>query len=123
MNSNQVAQLVNGGHEVGSHSLSHPRLLDISEAQLTKELVDSKNILSSIVGANIKSFSYPFGRTNSSIVQATAKYYQLAYMAFLTSDNPGNSKHMINRVEIDGKVSDSELEIKAQHEHNFLKLT
>jgi peptidoglycan/xylan/chitin deacetylase (PgdA/CDA1 family) len=122
MNSSQVASLVNGGHEVGSHGVVHRRSIDLLPHELEIQLAQSKNILSSMVGASIKSFSYPYGRTNARVIEATSKHYQLAYMAFMTSDNPGNSKNMINRVEIANTVTNEELQTMINNKDNFLKL-
>jgi peptidoglycan/xylan/chitin deacetylase (PgdA/CDA1 family) len=45
---------------VGSHTVSHPQLLDLEMNQVRDELFASKNRIESELGMGIKSFSYPY---------------------------------------------------------------
>ncbi len=47
--------------EIGAHTVSHPKLSLLNEAQQKRELQDSKYSLEQFVGIEIKGFSYPFG--------------------------------------------------------------
>ena len=57
----QILSISNAGHEIGSHTLSHPDLVLLSDKEITRELSESKNILEDITGVPVKSLSFPFG--------------------------------------------------------------
>lgn len=47
---------------IGAHTVSHPALSALSEAQQREEIFTSKQELQDITGREITTFSYPFGR-------------------------------------------------------------
>ena len=49
------------GIEIGSHTVSHCRLTQASDADLTRELADSKAVLEDVLGDEVSSFAYPYG--------------------------------------------------------------
>jgi len=54
--------------EIGSHTINHPELTHIEQADALAEIVDSKIILEQkFLGKEIKSFCYPKGRYNKKI--------------------------------------------------------
>jgi peptidoglycan-N-acetylglucosamine deacetylase len=55
------------GHnfEIGSHTVTHPRLPTIPRSQAKKEIADSRNILQDITGQPVSSFCYPYGAYTS----------------------------------------------------------
>jgi peptidoglycan/xylan/chitin deacetylase (PgdA/CDA1 family) len=57
----QVKQLVKNGIDVGSHTLSHPILLKVSDDEAKREIFESKAALESIIGVPVKAFAYPNG--------------------------------------------------------------
>jgi peptidoglycan/xylan/chitin deacetylase (PgdA/CDA1 family) len=77
-----LRKLAYRGHEIGSHSLTHANLIWLDDADLMKELRDSKTILENITGSAIKSLSFPFGSWNKRVWDAakSAGYeYAAAY--------------------------------------------
>ncbi len=69
MNATYIKALANGGHEIGSHSRTHPHLTQLTSAKLTDEIVGSKQALTNI-GINAQTFVYPYGEYNTAVVQA-----------------------------------------------------
>lgn len=49
--------------EIESHSLTHPRLSQVSIGDQKKEIIESKRLLEKIIKEPIDGFSYPFGST------------------------------------------------------------
>lgn len=47
--------------DIGSHTLTHPRLTDIPLANAEKEIVESKRAIESRIGEKVTSFCYPDG--------------------------------------------------------------
>ena len=73
----QIKAVADSGHEIGSHSITHPFLTKASSANLNNELAASKQFLESIVGTGkVTSFATPYGDYNQTVTQAIQKYYQ-----------------------------------------------
>lgn len=72
------------GHEVASHTISHPNLTDLSLGNygdlgtLRHELVASKLDLEKRLGKAVLSLAYPFGETNENVMREVRKYYTSA---------------------------------------------
>ena len=67
------------GHELASHTVSHPRLDIVDPYRVRHELADSKAILDSLFGGEpVVSLAYPFSRTNAAIAEAASLVYQSA---------------------------------------------
>jgi peptidoglycan/xylan/chitin deacetylase (PgdA/CDA1 family) len=56
-----AAQLVELGHEVGSHGRSHPNLVELDGARLDEELRGSRDELERRLGRDVLHFSAPYG--------------------------------------------------------------
>lgn len=73
-----VAQLENlaclPGVELGAHSITHPKLDEISGARLDEEVAGSRRVLERLLGISVASFAYPDGshdaRTRAAAVRA-----------------------------------------------------
>jgi len=63
MSWDQVRQLpeMGAGFTIGSHSHSHPNLARLDDDSQRRELTESKQILETRVGCEIKAFAYPYG--------------------------------------------------------------
>jgi len=66
----QVKSLAAAGHEIGSHTVSHQRLPEVSIEAATREIVDSKRALEDLVGLPVTSFAYPKGRVTEAVRQS-----------------------------------------------------
>ena len=62
LNWRQLRKLAEAGWELGSHSATHPDLLNCSDSELWRELDSSKKEIERYTGAKADFFSYPFGR-------------------------------------------------------------
>jgi peptidoglycan/xylan/chitin deacetylase (PgdA/CDA1 family) len=64
-----VREVSERGMEIGSHTLTHPRLSGLNRRDLVREVSDSRQILSEIVGTPIDGFCYPYGNLDETAVQ------------------------------------------------------
>ena len=62
LNVEQVRELDTAGFEIGCHSMTHPYLSDLDEADMRREIMDAKLRIEQIVGHPIAHFSLPGGR-------------------------------------------------------------
>ncbi|HKQ21451.1 MAG TPA: polysaccharide deacetylase family protein, partial [Nitrososphaeraceae archaeon] len=79
MNWKEIKTLNNEGHDIGSHSMSHVRLTDLSNQSIEYEVGESKKCLDDY-GITPTSFEYPFstGSEDKNIVDIVAKHYEFA---------------------------------------------
>lgn len=61
MTEEQVRQIHNKGFGIGAHTVGHPILTCCSDEEAREEIGASREILSGIIGAPIRSFAYPNG--------------------------------------------------------------
>ena len=70
-----IQKFIDAGHEIGSHSITHPDLTTLSAQNVTKELLDSKTYLQSFLGVEIKHFATPYGIYNEYVKNEIMKHY------------------------------------------------
>lgn len=59
--------LVGDGHHCGSHSMTHPRLADLSADACRDELARSRSLLEEQLGRPVRELAYPFGSENERV--------------------------------------------------------
>lgn len=62
MRSAQLRLLHGAGMEIGAHTVSHPILATLSDAQASAEIGASKSALEAIIDAPVRCFAYPNGK-------------------------------------------------------------
>jgi len=63
------------GWEIGSHSVSHPYLTQVSDEQLIQEVEGSKQDFAA-QGIDVKTFATPYGDYNPKVLSVIARYYE-----------------------------------------------
>jgi peptidoglycan/xylan/chitin deacetylase (PgdA/CDA1 family) len=61
MDKAQVKDWLGAGQEIGSHTSTHPRLIQISPSQAREEISGSKKKLEDTFGIAVEHFCYPYG--------------------------------------------------------------
>ena len=64
MDAGRVREWISAGHEIGSHTLSHPHLTQIPPARAREEISASRKKLEDLFGKRISHFCYPYGDWN-----------------------------------------------------------
>lgn len=67
MDAAQVKDWLAAGHEIGSHSLTHPHLTRISAQRAKEEIFASRKKLEDIFGVPIRHFCHPYGDWNAAV--------------------------------------------------------
>ena len=83
-----IQQYIDDGHEIASHSITHPDLTTLSQQDLIDELEGSKDFLEDYLGISIKYFASPYGAYNGFVKDSIMTYYS----AHRTVDMGYNSK-------------------------------
>ncbi|MCE5316584.1 MAG: polysaccharide deacetylase family protein [Parachlamydia sp.] len=76
INEAQLMELSRAGHEIGSHTHSHPHLNALTYRQITQELQDSKMRLEKIIGKPVHHFAPPFGEANATVLAHIKRHFQ-----------------------------------------------
>jgi peptidoglycan/xylan/chitin deacetylase (PgdA/CDA1 family) len=72
--------LLAAGMELGSHTMSHPNLTTLDDAELARELSDSKRAVEDLTGRPCRTFAYPYGKFDGRVsAAAEAAGYELAF--------------------------------------------
>jgi peptidoglycan/xylan/chitin deacetylase (PgdA/CDA1 family) len=87
-----VLDFYNSGHEICSHTVSHPFLTTLNDTDLNYELQHSKQYLESLIGAPVRNFATPYGDYNAHVNDIIDNYYQ----SHRTVDEGFNSKDNFN---------------------------
>lgn len=67
MDKSQIRDWLAAGHDIGSHSLTHPALTRVSLEEAKEEITASKKHLEDLFGRKIDHFAYPYGDHNKQI--------------------------------------------------------
>ena len=70
LDTDSVREVSERGMEVGSHTISHPRLSGLDSETLVREVSDSRQILSEILNEPVDGFCYPYGDLDIRAVRA-----------------------------------------------------
>jgi peptidoglycan/xylan/chitin deacetylase (PgdA/CDA1 family) len=68
LSADEIRALHAAGVEIGSHGATHRALTRLSDGELSRELVGSRDTLERIVGAPVMCFCYPFGDFDDRVV-------------------------------------------------------
>jgi peptidoglycan/xylan/chitin deacetylase (PgdA/CDA1 family) len=69
----ELRELAEAGWEIGSHTCSHPRLPELDDAALERELSTSKQAIERELGRPCASLAYPYGAVDARVRRATGR--------------------------------------------------
>ena len=79
----QWREMAAAGFSLGSHTVSHPFLSMLPEAEMRRELVESKQIIEAETGTNVTFLAPPYGRYNRKLKRVAQ---ESGYEALLTTN-------------------------------------
>ena len=71
MDWDELRTLRDAGWEIGSHTVTHPRLTRTTDEQLERELTESRAVVERETGVPCRSIAYPFGDLDDRVIAAT----------------------------------------------------
>jgi peptidoglycan/xylan/chitin deacetylase (PgdA/CDA1 family) len=97
-----VRDLIAAGHNVGSHTITHPRLADCDHGTARREIAESKRELEEELGAEVRDFAAPYGNPDVDVRDGDVHAAREAgYRSFATTlrpaMHPGDSPMWIHR--------------------------
>jgi peptidoglycan/xylan/chitin deacetylase (PgdA/CDA1 family) len=69
----QLRELAGQGHEIASHSVTHPLLTEVTDPVLATELGGSKQLLETIAGRPVTGLAYPYGEYDARVIAAAER--------------------------------------------------
>lgn len=99
MDDGQVREWLAEGHEIGAHTLTHPRLPAIPMEQARREIFDGKRKLEDRFGVPVRHFCYPYGDQNEAIREMVGEAgYESAPTVAFGRNGPETPPLALNRV-------------------------
>jgi peptidoglycan/xylan/chitin deacetylase (PgdA/CDA1 family) len=119
----QIRTLACGGHEIGSHSLSHPILTLVDDPQLEREMGGSRSRIEQEVGAPCESFCYPNGDQDERVRAAARRAgYVRAVTTTWGANERGADPWMLRRCDVQSKVAGSPSRLALRLSPRFARL-
>jgi peptidoglycan/xylan/chitin deacetylase (PgdA/CDA1 family) len=119
-----VRELRRKGFEIGSHSVTHRRMSELSDAELEEELSESRRTLEVELGEVVRVFAYPFGRLGDYSHrkrEIVGKYYEAASTAIRGLNRPGRLSLLeLRRTSVSGEWSHEEFCAEADGRFDFV---
>lgn len=109
----ELRELADAGVDIGSHTLTHPRLTAISRAQMREEVRSSKIRLEDVTGLSVAHFAYPYGDFDATArEEVIAAGYSGACSTIPGKVSNSTDLHLLRRVEVMGWDSLDKLRLK-----------
>jgi peptidoglycan/xylan/chitin deacetylase (PgdA/CDA1 family) len=99
MTTQQIREWLAAGHQIGSHTLTHPFLTQLPPDRAREEIASSKKKLEDLFGLEIRHFCYPYGDWNPAVrdlVQAAG--YQTACTTDFGINTRGQTPFALKRI-------------------------
>ena len=106
MSWDQLQVLAKSGHEIGSHSWTHPILPRCNDGQLQKEIVATRGMLEKRIETEVRTFCYPNGDWDQRCVDAvrSAGFHAAVTTTFGVNCDP-MPLHLLRRCDMQSSTS------------------
>jgi peptidoglycan/xylan/chitin deacetylase (PgdA/CDA1 family) len=122
MDWSEVWQLTGAGFQIGSHSMSHPRLAEIPLEDARRELSDSRDLLEERLGCEIRHLAYPHGSYNEAVQKiASETGYHSAVSVRIGLSDLSDDVYALQRVPMSEQDSMLDFICKLRTARNFKK--
>lgn len=112
------------GHEVASHSLTHPYFSSLDEKEVIRQVKEDVENLSKIFGYKIEGFAFPFHDQTEENIQTIKNNVELSYIRYSSLNHSGKHKdryHIhINALYDDEDIYEKIEDFKKETEENSL---
>jgi len=107
--------------EIGSHSVNHPNLVEISKEEARAEIRDSRESLEMLLGRKINSISFPYGSYGARELKLARETGYDFYLGGLPQMLVGSVQPgVIGRISVDPSDWDVEFELKVLGAYRWL---
>ena len=100
-----LQEIAANGHEIASHTMSHPNLTTLNDDDLIWELEESKLWLEEVTGQEVVSFAPPMGYTNDRVLKAVREYYDNSRGGYPGTNISGDDSYLLKSYEVSSRDS------------------
>ncbi|MHC4870590.1 MAG: glycosyltransferase [Planctomycetota bacterium] len=116
----ECAKLADSGWEIGSHSMTHPALPDLSDDQLLYEINESKILIEQQLEVKVNSFAFPSGKlSRESFAVLRESGYTSAVTVWPGSNTSEADRFVLSRTEISGDDTFADFVVKLKGGFDF----
>ena len=109
---------------LGSHSITHPSMLEIDTTQARREIEDSRHRLAELSGREIREFSFPYGDHDASTVaMCRAAGYETVYSITAEEVDTTSSELLRGRIKVDPSDGPIEFFLKFNGAYQWMGYT
>jgi peptidoglycan/xylan/chitin deacetylase (PgdA/CDA1 family) len=99
LTSDELRFIQQTGGLIGSHSVTHRPLTELSPAEALAELTESRQVLERILGKNVDSFALPYGAGNANVLRLAAEAgYQRVFLSEPVNSRAGVEGPLYGRI-------------------------
>ena len=109
-----IRKLVAAGWELDSHTLTHPDLIALSDADLKREVSGSRRVLHRLFGVPVRFFSYPSGAFDARVVAAVRAAGYFGAVTTLEGYAVRSQRFALHRIRIDGSDDAGDLAVELE---------
>jgi peptidoglycan/xylan/chitin deacetylase (PgdA/CDA1 family) len=121
LNRDELKELSDRGIEIGSHTLHHTDLRNVTSEVAREEFDLSKSYLEEIIGKEVVSFSFPYGSYNDDLINLAFNCgYGFVYTTQPEIISLPTKRKMFGRVGVDPDDSLLEFKLKAAGAYSWL---
>ena len=123
LNRNEIKQLSEQGIEIGSHTLHHTDLKNVTAEKAREEFQLSKSILEEITEKDVESFSFPYGSYHDELINlAFDCEYSFIYTTEPEIISLPTKEKIFGRIGVDPSDSFLEFKLKAAGAYSWLPM-
>lgn len=105
MNEEQVRAVIDAGVEITSHTIGHVNMASLSEAEVRRQLIESRDYLESKFGIEVVGFVYPSGKYNNLVARILGEegYLVAVTTEYGEADLASDNMLLLPRVRVDNR--------------------
>lgn len=100
-----ITRLVQAGHEIGGHTVSHQDLARMPQDRALREIRDNLDQLRAMGAGDIRQFAYPYGETSPALKRVIADTFTAARGILPGLNKAGSDAMQLRSVEIDASAA------------------
>lgn len=97
MSWNEIREMADAGIEFGSHTVTHPILSKLDEAEIVQELADSRAIIRSHIAQPVDTIAYPVGKVDAYDDRVTRAAKACGYRIGVSYESGNNRARSFDR--------------------------
>jgi peptidoglycan/xylan/chitin deacetylase (PgdA/CDA1 family) len=96
---NEIAEVSRYGIGIGAHTVTHPRLTELAEADARAEMKSCRDQIQDRIGKRAVTFAYPYGDSNAVSRSLAAEFFDFSCGTALDFLNPFSDKADLPRID------------------------